>query len=368
MRVYLVGGAVRDSLLGLEVRDRDWVVVGADEETMVRLGFQPVGKDFPVFLHPKTREEYALARTERKTAKGYTGFVFHTDKAISLEQDLLRRDLTINAIAQTQDGRIIDPYGGRHDLENKILRHVSDAFAEDPVRILRTARFAARYGFSVAPETMRLMRKMVADGEADALVPERVWQEFAKGLMEKHPERMMRVLYESGILKVILPESDRPDAPILQQCADNGLDLCGRYAAMMYGLAPADVRNINLRWRIPKQCAELAELVAVWHGALDRIGSLHPAEILNVLKRTDALRRPGRFLTALDVCTANAQTHGSAYRQRDAWPAALDAANGIDTAQIAAEHQGRAREIAAAIDQARLSQIETAMPLIHNPE
>ena len=207
MKTYLVGGAVRDYLLGLPVKDRDWVVVGADAQTMLAQGFQPVGKDFPVFLHPDTHEEYALARTERKTAKGYAGFSFHADKDVTLEQDLMRRDLTINAMAQDSDG-LIDPFGGQQDLAAGILRHVSPAFAEDPVRILRTARFAARYGFEIAEETMRLMRQMVENGEADALVAERVWQELAKGLMEKNPRRMIEVLRQCGALKVLLPEVD----------------------------------------------------------------------------------------------------------------------------------------------------------------
>jgi len=208
MQIYLVGGAVRDQLLGLPVKDRDWVVVGAEADELLAQGYQPVGKDFPVFLHPKTREEYALARTERKTAKGYAGFAFHADKNITLEQDLLRRDLTINAMAQDISGCLIDPFGGQHDLQNKILRHVSPAFAEDPVRILRTARFAARYGFAVAPETMQLMRNMVNAGEADALVAERVWQELAKGLMENEPRRMIEILRECGALAILLPEVD----------------------------------------------------------------------------------------------------------------------------------------------------------------
>ena len=206
MQIYLVGGAVRDQLLGLPVKDRDWVVVGADADELLRQGYQPVGKDFPVFLHPNTREEYALARTERKTAKGYAGFAFYADKTITLEQDLLRRDLTINAMAQDVSGCLIDPFGGQRDLQHKILRHVSPAFAEDPVRILRTARFAARYGFAVAPETMQLMRDMVAAGEADALVAERVWQELAKGLMENQPRRMIEILRDCGALAILLPE------------------------------------------------------------------------------------------------------------------------------------------------------------------
>ena len=205
MQTYLVGGAVRDALLGLPVKDRDWVVVGADADTMLAAGYQPVGADFPVFLHPESKEEYALARTERKTAKGYAGFSFYADKNVTLEQDLMRRDLTINAMAEDGNGNIIDPFGGRQDLADGILRHVSPAFAEDPVRILRTARFAARYGFQISPETLQLMRQMVENGEADALVAERVWQELAKGLMEEHPERMIEALRDAGALRVILP-------------------------------------------------------------------------------------------------------------------------------------------------------------------
>ncbi|MDX9950907.1 MAG: multifunctional CCA tRNA nucleotidyl transferase/2'3'-cyclic phosphodiesterase/2'nucleotidase/phosphatase, partial [Methylophilaceae bacterium] len=210
MEIYQVGGAVRDALLGLPVKDRDFVVVGATPEQMVELGYRPVGKDFPVFLHPESQEEYALARTERKTAKGYKGFQVFASPDVTLEEDLARRDLTINAIAQAEDGTLIDPYNGQVDIRDKILRHVSDAFIEDPVRILRAARFAARFTeFTVAPETMRLMQDMVADGEVDALVPERVWQELAKGLMEAKPSRMFEVLRECGALKRIMPELDR---------------------------------------------------------------------------------------------------------------------------------------------------------------
>ncbi len=309
MQIYLVGGAVRDTLLNLPVTDRDWVVVGADAETMTKRGFQPVGKDFPVFLHPETHEEYALARTERKTAKGYAGFAFYADKNVTLEQDLQRRDLTINAMAQDSDGLIIDPFGGRQDLRDKVLRHVSPAFAEDPVRILRTARFAARYGFEVAPETMTLMKQMVENGEADALVAERVWQELAKGLMEPQPRRMMEILRECGALKVLLPEVDalfgvpqradyHPEIDsgihtlmVLQRAADMGLTLPERYAALLHdlgkALTPADilpkhhghdiagvvpVRTVNARWKVPKACAELAELVCRWHIMFHSVG------------------------------------------------------------------------------------------------
>ena len=397
MQTYLVGGAVRDSLLGLPVRDRDWVVVGADAETMLAQGFVPVGKDFPVFLHPDSREEYALARTERKTAKGYTGFAFHADKDVTLEQDLMRRDLTINAIAQSSDGRIIDPFGGEADLRRKILRHVSPAFAEDPVRILRTARFAARYGFEVAEETMCLMRQMVEVGEADALVAERVWQELAKGLMEKQPRRMFEILRECGALKVLLPEIDalfgipQPAAHhpeidcglhtlmVLQRAADMNLGLPARYAALLHdlgkALTPPDllpkhhghdlagiapVQTVNRRWCVPKQCAELAELVCRWHIVLHNAFTLKTSTALNVLQKTDAFRRPERFQTALDVCQADIQgrlgRENAPYPQRAHWLALLEAAAQTDTAAIAAacEHPAHIPE---AIRRARLEAI-----------
>src|SRR5687767_13280351 len=206
MRSFLVGGSVRDELLGLPVQDRDYVVVGATPEEMLGRGFRPVGADFPVFLHPETHEEYALARTERKTAPGYKGFTFHASPDVTLEDDLRRRDLTINAMARAQDGTLVDPHGGERDLRAGLLRHVSEAFAEDPVRILRVARFAARFGFAIAPETLQLMRRMVAAGEADALVPERVWQEVARGLMERSPSRLVEVLRECGALARVMPE------------------------------------------------------------------------------------------------------------------------------------------------------------------
>src|ERR1700694_4162979 len=242
MKVYSVGGSVRDELLGLPVQDRDHVVVGADPDEMARRGFRPVGADFPVFLHPETNEEYALARTERKTAPGYKGFAFHADSSVTLEEDLRRRDLTINAMARGEDGVLVDPYHGERDLRAGLLRHVSDAFAEDPVRILRVARFAARFGFAVAPETMALMRRMVQSGEADALVPERVWQELSRGLMEKSPSRMIAVLRECAALARILPELDRsfshPDAPDrlvarLDCAAARGYPIAVRFALLV---------------------------------------------------------------------------------------------------------------------------------------
>ena len=404
MQTYLVGGAVRDALLGRPVEDRDWVVVGADAQTMLDRGFKPVGKDFPVFLHPESREEYALARTERKTAKGYAGFSFHADKDVTLEQDLQRRDLTINAMAQDSDGRLIDPYGGAEDLKNGILRHVSPAFAEDPVRILRTARFAARYGFAVAGETLALMRQMVDNGEAEALVAERVWQELSRGLMEPHPRKMIDILRQSGALKVLLPEVDalfgvpqradfHPEIDsgehtllVLERAAAMNLDLSERYAALLHdlgkALTPADmlprhighdsagiepVRAVSRRYRVPKACAELAELVCRLHIRLHRASDIRrPRAVLDVLNAADALRRPERFAAALAVCQADQQgrlgREHTPYPQRAFWLAMLDAARDIDTAAIAAAHAGRPQDIQNAITQARLAQIRAQLP------
>ena len=413
MQTYLVGGAVRDALLGRPVEDRDWVVVGADAQTMLARGFKPVGKDFPVFLHPESREEYALARTERKTAKGYAGFSFYAAKDVTLEQDLQRRDLTINAMAQDSDGRLIDPYGGAEDLKNGILRHVSPAFAEDPVRILRTARFAARYGFAVAPETLALMRQMVDNGEAEALVAERVWQELSRGLMEPHPRKMIDILRQSGALKVLLPEVDalfgvpqradfHPEIDsgehtllVLERAAAMNLDLPERYAALLHdlgkALTPADmlprhighdsagiepVRAVSRRWRVPKACAELAELVCRLHIRLHRASDIRrPRAVLDVLNAADALRRPERFAAALAVCQADQQgrlgREHTPYPQRAFWLAMLAAARDIDTAAIAAAHTGRPQGIQNAITQARLAQIRAQLPAqlarLHSP-
>ena len=406
METYLVGGAVRDALLGLEVKDRDWVVVGSDARTLLSQGYKPVGRDFPVFLHPLTREEFALARTERKTGKGYSGFSCYAAPDVTLEQDLMRRDLTINAMAQDADGRIIDPFGGQADLRGKILRHVSPAFAEDPVRILRTARFAARYGFAVAPETMSLMRGMVESGEARALVPERVWKELARGLMEDHPERMIEVLRECGALKVVLPEVDalfgvpqradyhpEIDSGIhtlltLRRAAALGLTLPERYAALLHDLGkartPAEilprhhghdlagvepVQAVNTRLRVPKACAELAESVCRWHIMLHSVKTLRGKTVLNVLQRTDAFRRPERFRMMLNVCLADTQgrqgKENEAYPQSAHWLALLEAADSVDAAAVISErkHKCKPSWIPEAIRLARLEKID----LIHEP-
>ncbi|HEY4638190.1 MAG TPA: hypothetical protein VIH23_08005, partial [Burkholderiales bacterium] len=271
MKIYCVGGAVRDELLGLPVKDRDYVVVGATPEEMVSQGYKPVGKDFPVFLHPQTHEEYALARTERKTARGYHGFEFRAAPDVTLEQDLARRDLTINAIARDADGRIIDPFNGAADLKAGVLRHVSPAFAEDPVRILRVARFAARFGFRIAPETMKLMREMAGNGEADALVAERVWQEVARGLMEAKPSRMFEVLRECGALARVMPEVDAlwddagaaPEAMrALDAAAAAGATLPARFAALARSLYPLAVEALAGRLKAPADCRDLALLAA----------------------------------------------------------------------------------------------------------
>lgn len=365
MQIYLVGGAVRDQLLGLTVKDRDWVVVGADASIMRQLGFHAVGKDFPVFLHPTTHEEYALARTERKTTKGYTGFVFHADQNVTLEQDLLRRDLTINAMAQSENGEIIDPFNGQNDLKNKILRHVSTAFTEDPVRILRTARFAARYDFHVADETMLLMHKMVKQGEVDALVAERVWQELSKGLMENHPRRMFEVLYKCKTLHIILPEI----ASLFEQnqmktvfhaldfAAKNHFSLPERYATLLFLVN--NINTINQRWCVPKSCAQLAQLVQQFHNDLRSHNPLNAEKILYVLQHCDAIRRRQRFELILNICSAidTAQGHNFA-TNRQLWERYLCAVQNVDTRNIAMQYANNMpKQIADAIYQARIHAI-----------
>lgn len=345
MKIFCVGGAVRDELLGLPIQDRDYVVVGATSEAMTQAGYQAVGKDFPVFLHPITHEEYALARTERKTAKGYKGFQVHASPDVTLEQDLARRDLTINAIAKSPVGDLIDPYHGQQDIQDKVLRHVSDAFVEDPVRILRLARFAARFtAFTVAEETMQLMRNMVEAGEVDALVPERVWQELAKGLMEAKPSRMFEVLRQCGALVRIFPELDRlwgvPQPPkhhpevdtgvhmmlVIDYAAQQSFSLPVRFAALTHdlgkGTTPKDVlprhvghelRSVALvkevvkRLRVPNDCKELAVVVAQFHGKLHAVSQMKPSTMLHFLMELDAIRQPQRFELFLQACEADSR-------------------------------------------------------------
>lgn len=358
MKAFVVGGAVRDALLGLPVKDRDWVVVGETPEAMLARGFRPVGKDFPVFLHPKTNEEYALARTERKSGPGYTGFICHASPDVSLEDDLLRRDLTINAIARDEEGRLTDPHGGVADIEARIFRHVSPAFAEDPVRILRIARFAARFeAFRIAPETLALMQQMVAAGEVDHLVPERVWQELARGLMEATPSRMIRVLRECGALARILPEVDglfgvpqpeqhHPEVDtgehvlmVIDRAAQRQQPLAVRWACLLHDLGkagtPADIlphhyghearsehlaREVSARLKSPADCRDLACMTAREHGVLGQVEVLRPATIVKVLERCDALRRPERFMLMLEAATCDYLGRGG--ERPETWPAA----------------------------------------------
>jgi tRNA nucleotidyltransferase (CCA-adding enzyme) len=309
MQVYLVGGAVRDELLGQPAAERDWVVVGATPEQMQQLGFRPVGRDFPVFLHPDTNEEYALARLERKTAPGYRGFETRSAADVTLEQDLQRRDLTINAMARSEDGTLIDPYGGRADLDAGLLRHVSPAFVEDPVRILRVARFAARFahrGFRVAPETRTLMRQIVESGETDALVPERVWREMQRALAEPTPEAFFDTLSECGALHVILPELawQESDRAALGAAVRLSPHVPVRLAALLAGVALARIGACCERLRIPTPARELALLCARLAPRFPRAGQLDARSVLELLESADALRRPERFSELLLACQA----------------------------------------------------------------
>lgn len=391
MQIYMVGGAVRDALLGLEVADHDWVVVGATPEELISQGFLPVGRDFPVFLHPLTRQEYALARTERNSAPGYRGFVVHAEPDVTLEQDLARRDLTINSIAaparpvradavfEPDLSALIDPYGGQQDLRAKVLRHVTEAFREDPVRILRLARFAARFpDFSVAPETLALMREMVASGDVDALVPERVWQELARGLMEGKPSRMFDVLRDCGALQRLLPEVARlwgvpqradhhPEVDtgihlmlVLDMAAQLQAPLAVRFACLGHDLGkattPADIlprhigheergarllKGVCERLRVPVECREIADVVAREHGNIHRSGDFGAAAVVRLLERCDAFRKPRRFADILLACECDARGRlgfeQSPYPQRQRLLVALAAAQSVATAQVAAD-------------------------------
>jgi tRNA nucleotidyltransferase (CCA-adding enzyme) len=363
VKVYRVGGSVRDELLGLPVKDHDYVVVGSDPEEMVRLGFRPVGKDFPVFLHPQTNEEYALARTERKTGRGYKGFTVYTTPEVTLEDDLARRDLTINAIAKDEaTGALIDPFNGAADLKAGVLRHVSPAFAEDPVRILRVARFAARFGFRTAPETLELMRKMVADGEADALVPERVWQEFAKGLLESAPRRMFDALAACGALERVLPEWRRLDGTralaALDRAAALGYPLPVRFAALFAG-GPVDAADeASARLRAPAECRDLAVLAARWAERVRGARRLDAEGLVELLERADAFRRPERFGWLIDACECDASAIGDADPARKSRiERALAAARSVDAGAIATANP---TDVAGAVHAARVAAVAAA--------
>ena len=401
MQIYLVGGYVRDHLLGLKTKDRDWVVVGADANDLLKQNFRQVGKDFPVFLHPKTGEEYALARTERKTAAGYSGFSFHASADVTLEEDLIRRDLTINAIAQSEDGTLIDPFNGQADIKAKILRHVSPAFVEDPVRILRVARFAARFaglGFTIAEETRQLMRDMVDNGEVDALVPERVWQETMRALTEQTPARYFEVLRDCGALKKLFPEIDRlwgvpqpekhhPEIDtgihtmmVLTQAAKLSSDPKVRFAALVHDLGKGttpkeqwpkhiehESRGVPLvealcdRYRIPNDYRELAIIVARYHLHYHRAEELRDDTFLKTLESLDAFRRPERFELFLLACEADSRGRTGYENQNFTQPGiyreVFAAANKIDAKELVT--QGfKGKEIKTELNKQRVQAIQ----------
>src|SRR5918999_5837567 len=353
MKAYVVGGAVRDELLGLPVQDKDYVVVGATADEMVARGFKPVGKDFPVFLHPDTHEEYALARTERKSGRGYKGFTLYAAPDVTLEDDLRRRDLTINAMAKAPEGTLIDPFGGRKDLKAGVLRHVSEAFAEDPVRILLVARFAARFGFRVADETMALMERMVQSGEADYLVPGRVWQEFARGLAEPHPEKMFEVLEACGLAEKLL-HSVKPVLPLLVAAAKTTASVPIRFAVIAWPHKEPDVSALCERLKAPNEVRELAFLACRNRVALRATPVASAEALLELLKRADALRRPERFGELLQVARLASPGFDTTRLER-----ALAAAVAVDAGAIAARAASPA-EIPRLVDEARIRAIEQA--------
>ena len=399
MKTYCVGGAVRDELLGFTVKDKDFVVVGSTPQAMLDAGYKRVGKDFPVFLHPKTHDEYALARTERKTAKGYKGFLVYASPEVTLEEDLARRDLTINAIAKDAGGKLIDPFNGLADIKSKTLRHVSDAFAEDPVRILRAARFAARFTeFTVAPETLDLMRQMVQSGEVDALVQERVWQELSKGLMEQKPSRMFDVLRSCGALHKILPELDKlwgvPQPPqhhpeidtgvhvmmVIDYAAKQNFNLPVRFAALMHdlgkGTTPVDIlprhigheaRSVQLvkdvckRLRVPNDCKALAQIVAKFHGKLHQVSHMRPSTVVEFLTELDAFRQPERFKDFLKACECDSRgrtgLENCELPETEFILTALQAASSIEAGAIAKQHT-EPEKIKKAVFEARLQAVK----------
>ncbi|MBU9325795.1 multifunctional CCA addition/repair protein [Burkholderia gladioli] len=411
MRIYAVGGAIRDELLGVPVQDRDYVVVGATPEQLAAQGYRPVGKDFPVFLHPRTHEEYALARTERKTAAGYHGFQFYFAPDVTLEEDLARRDLSINAMARELSpdgslvGPVVDPFDGRADLAAKRFRHVGPAFVEDPVRILRIARFAARFAdFTVASETLALMREMVTAGEVDALVPERVWQELSRGLMEAKPSRMFEVLRECGALARILPEVDalfgvpqradyHPEVDtgvhvmmVVDYAARHGYTLPVRFAALTHDLGKATTpehvlprhighegRSVDLlkplseRLRVPNECRDLALLVAREHGNLHQVMKMGAAALVRFLERADALRKPGRFAEMLQACESDARgrlgLEAQPYPQAERLRRALLAARSVDAGQVAAGLRGNPEGIREAVHRARIAAVAAELSI-----
>jgi tRNA nucleotidyltransferase (CCA-adding enzyme) len=402
METYVVGGAVRDELLGLPVKDRDHVVIGATPDEMMALGYRPVGKDFPVFLHPLTQEEYALARTERKVGKGYKGFQVFASPEVTLEEDLARRDLTVNAIARAENGELIDPYNGVSDIKSRTLRHVSPAFIEDPLRILRVARFAARFtDFSIAPETMELMRWMVEAGEVDALVPERVWQELSRGLMEAKPSRMFETLLDCGALKKILPEVERlwgvPQPPqhhpevdtgvhvmmVLDYAASQNYSLPVRFAALTHdlgkGTTPQDIlprhigheersvhllRNVCNRLRVPNDCRELAHIVAKYHGKVHRAEEMRPDTLVRLLQDTDAIRQPERFREFLRACESDSRGRtgfeNRPYPQAERLLKVLDAATSVDAGAVAKQFS-EPEQIRQKVYEARVEAVKTAL-------
>ncbi len=396
VRIYRVGGSVRDELLGRPVADRDYVVVGATPEIMVASGFRPVGRDFPVFLHPETNDEYALARTERKHGTGYHGFEFFASPEVTLEDDLARRDLTINAMARAEGGELVDPHGGRRDLDAGVLRHVSPAFAEDPLRVLRVARFAARFGFAVAAETEALMRAIVASGELAALAPERVWQELARGMMEPTPSRMFSVLRACGALAALLPELDAlfgvPQPPrhhpevdagvhvlqALDYAAAHGHSLPARYATLVHDLgkasSPAEAwpahhaheragarlaERLSARLKVPADCRDAGRLAARYHGLVHAARELRPATLLDLLIAADALRRPERLENLLAACEADACSRPAAphdYQPAGVVREALAIVRGVDAGAIAASaRQGEAATIGKRVRAARIA-------------
>jgi len=409
MKIYLVGGAVRDQLLNYPVKEKDWVVVGATVNEMLELGYQQVGKDFPVFLHPETKDEHALARTERNTAPGYRGFEVHASPEVTLEEDLIRRDLTINAIAKDEDGNIVDPYNGQNDLKLKLLRHVSSAFSEDPVRILRVARFAARYahlGFTVADETLQLMQKMVKDGEADALVAERVWQEFNKALSERNPEVFIQILRDCHALKIILPEIDalfgvpqpiehHPEIDtgihtlmVLQQASLLTKDPATRFAALCHDLGKAltpkenwpshhghealgvkPVRELCNRLRIPNNFKELACITAEFHLHVHRAFEIKKSTLLKTIEKLDGMRKPERYEQFLIACTADIRGRPGyedhPYPQANYYRDALKIIKSVDI-QVLKEAGLQGKEMASAIHTARQSALNKQLKTPEN--